>query len=92
MVAACFSSCELPGSSYISTPVGKYGPDWATAFNKGSVKHIFFVAETKGSLDIMELRGVENAKDRMRKNILPPSATTARFIAWRRIPAPYFKW
>ena len=53
---------KLPGSFYISTPVGKYNPDWAIAFNEGSVKHIYFVAETKGSLDTMELRGVENAK------------------------------
>lgn len=53
---------KLPGSFYISTPVGKYNPDWAIAFNEGSVKHIYFVAETKGNLDTMELRGVENAK------------------------------
>lgn len=53
---------KLPGSFYISTPVGKYNPDWAIAFNEGSVKHIYFVAETKGNLDTMELRGVGNAK------------------------------
>ena len=53
---------KLPGSFYISTPVGKYNPDWAIAFNEGSVKHIYFVAETKGNLDTMELRDVENAK------------------------------
>ena len=40
----------------------QHAPDWAIAFNKGTVKHIFFVAETKGSLDSMELRGVEKAK------------------------------
>ena len=53
---------KLPRSFQIPTPVGNYAPDWAIAFNKGSVKHIFFVAETKGSLESMELRGVEKAK------------------------------
>ena len=41
---------------------GKNSPDWAIAFNKGTVKHIFFIAETKGSMGTMELRGVEKAK------------------------------
>ena len=53
---------KLPRSFQIPTPVGNYAPDWAIAFNKGTVKHIFFVAETKGSLDSMELKGVEKAK------------------------------
>ena len=53
---------KLPRSFQIPTPVGNYAPDWAIAFNKGTVKHIFFVAETKGSMDSMELRGVELAK------------------------------
>ena len=53
---------KLPRTFQIPTPVGNYAPDWAVAFNRGSVKHIFFIAETKGSLDEMELRGVERAK------------------------------
>ena len=53
---------KLPGSFFISTPVGKYNPDWAIAFNEGTVKHIYFIAETKGSDDSMQLRGVEAAK------------------------------
>lgn len=53
---------KLPKSFFISTPVGKYSPDWAIAFHEGSVKHVYFVAETKGSNDTMELRGVEEAK------------------------------
>ncbi len=40
---------KLPKGFYISTPVGgKYNPDWAIAFNEGAVKHVYFVAETKG--------------------------------------------
>ena len=53
---------KLPGSFFISTPVGKYNPDWAIAFREGAVQHVYFVAETKGNLDSMELRGVEKAK------------------------------
>ena len=53
---------KLPRSFQIPTPVGNYAPDWAIVFKSGYVKHIFFIAETKGSLDSMELRGVEKAK------------------------------
>ena len=53
---------KLPKGFHIPTPVGNYSPDWAIAFNEGAVKHIYFVAETKGSLDSMQLRGVEKAK------------------------------
>lgn len=53
---------KLPDGFYISTPVGHYNPDWAIAFKEGAVKHIYFVAETKGSMDTLELRGIEDAK------------------------------
>ena len=53
---------KLPKDFYISTPVGKYNPDWAIAFYEGNVKHIYFVAETKGSLSTMELRKIEQSK------------------------------
>ena len=53
---------KLPSGFFISTPVGKYNPDWAIAFHDGKVKHIFFVAETKGSMSTMQLRLVEEAK------------------------------
>lgn len=53
---------KLPSSFFISTPVGKYNPDWAIAFHEDDVKHVYFVAETKGSIQSMELRGVEKAK------------------------------
>lgn len=53
---------KLPSGFYINTPVGKYNPDWAIAFHEGSVKHIYFVAETKGSLSSMQLRAIEEAK------------------------------
>ena len=53
---------KLPRGFFIPTPVGEYNPDWAIAFKEGTVKHIYFVAETKGSLSSMQLRGVEEAK------------------------------
>ncbi|MBQ6576291.1 MAG: restriction endonuclease subunit R, partial [Bacteroidales bacterium] len=53
---------KLPRSFHIPTPVGNYSPDWAIAFNKGTVKHIFFIAETKGSMDSMNLKPIEKAK------------------------------
>ena len=53
---------KLPDGFYISTPVGKYNPDWAIAFYEGNVKHIYFVAETKGSMSSMQLRDIEKSK------------------------------
>lgn len=53
---------KLPRGFQIPTPVGGYAPDWAIAFKAGSVKHVFFVAETKGSMSSLQLRGVERAK------------------------------
>lgn len=47
---------KLPSGFYISTPVGHYNPDWAIAFYEGNVKHIYFVAETKGSMDTLKLK------------------------------------
>lgn len=53
---------KLPDSFYIATPVGHYNPDWAIAFYEGTVKHIYFVAETKGSMSSMQLRLIEASK------------------------------
>lgn len=53
---------KLPRNFHIPTPVGDYHPDWAISFKEGAVKHIYFVAETKGSMSTMQLRGVENSK------------------------------
>lgn len=53
---------KLPRTFYIPTPVGKYSPDWAIAFKDGSVKHIYFIAETKGSNSSLDIRPIEKAK------------------------------
>ena len=53
---------KLPRGFFIPTPVGHYNPDWAIVFKEGTVKHIYFVAETKGSMSSMELRKIEEFK------------------------------
>ena len=67
---------KLPKAFYIPTPVGNYSPDWAIAFKEGSVKHIYFVAETKGSLESMELRGIEGAKIECAKKLFNKMSTS----------------
>lgn len=62
------TSCEvivyakLPRGFAIPTPVGSYNPDWAISFAEGSVKHIYFIAETKGSMSSLQLKEIENVK------------------------------
>lgn len=53
---------KLPRGFHIPTPVGNYSPDWAIAFYEGAVKHIFFIAETKGTMESLSLRPIEQAK------------------------------
>ena len=53
---------KLPKSFYIPTPVGNYNPDWAIAFQEGTVKHVYFIDETKGSMSSLELRKIEECK------------------------------
>ena len=53
---------KLPRSFFIPTQVGNYNPDWAIAFEEGKVKHVYFVAETKGSMSSLELRKIEECK------------------------------
>ena len=53
---------KLPRGFHIPTPVGNYSPDWAIAFKEGTVKHIFFIAETKGTMESLSLKPIEKAK------------------------------
>lgn len=53
---------KLPRGFFIPTPVGNYNPDWAIVFEENKVKHVYFIAETKGSMDSLELRKIEEAK------------------------------
>ena len=53
---------KLPKSFYISTPIARYSPDWAIVFDKDKVRHIYFVAETKGSDSDTQLKEIEKLK------------------------------
>jgi type III restriction enzyme len=53
---------KLPRGFFIPTPVGNYNPDWAIAFREDGKKYVYFVAETKGSMESLELRLTEKAK------------------------------
>lgn len=53
---------KLPKGFHIPTPMGNYSPDWAIAFEEGKVKHVYFVAETKGSMSSLQLREIEKNK------------------------------
>lgn len=73
---------KLPKGFHIPTPVGNYSPDWAIAFNEGTVKHIYFIAETKGSMSTMDLRPIEKAKiDCARKLFNDVSTSKVRYEA-----------
>lgn len=66
---------KLPKGFSIPTPVGNYSPDWAIAFNKGSVKHIFFIAETKGTMESLNLKPIEQAKIKCAKKLFNELST-----------------
>ena len=54
---------KLPKSFYISTPIANYSPDCGHCIGqRKKVRHIYFVAETKGSDSDMDLREIEKLK------------------------------
>jgi type III restriction enzyme len=68
---------KLPRTFKIPTPVGNYAPDWAIAFNDNmGIKHVFFIAETKGSIDSMQLKGVEKSKIDCAKKLFNSMSTS----------------
>lgn len=66
---------KLPRTFHIPTPLGNYSPDWAIAFHEGTVKHIFFIAETKGTMESLELRPIEQAKISCAKKLFNEMST-----------------
>lgn len=67
---------KLPRGFSIPTPVGNYSPDWAIAFNEGAVKHIYFIAETKGTMESLNLRPIEQAKIACAKRLFNQLSTS----------------
>lgn len=68
---------KLPKGFSIPTPVGNYSPDWAIAFKEGTVKHIYFVAETKGTMDSLQLKPIEQAKINCAKKLFNDISTSS---------------
>lgn len=67
---------KLPKGFHIPTPVGNYSPDWAIAFYEGTVKHIYFIAETKGTMESLNLRPIEQAKISCAKKLFNEMSTS----------------
>ena len=67
---------KLPKGFTIPTPVGNYSPDWAIAFYEGTVKHIYFIAETKGTMESLNLRPIEQAKIKCAKKLFNQISTS----------------
>jgi type III restriction enzyme len=53
---------KLPGWFKIDTPLGPYNPDWAVLFDVDGVEKLFFVVESKGSMNFEFLRPAEKGK------------------------------
>ena len=66
---------KLPKGFAIPTPVGNYSPDWAIVLTRDNVRHIFFIAETKGSMSSMELRPIEQVKIKCAKKLFAELST-----------------
>ena len=69
---------KLPKGFFIPTPVGDYNPDWAISFKEGTVKNIYFIAETKGSMSTLQLRGIEDRKIECARRFFEKLNETAR--------------
>ena len=74
---------KLPGGFYINTPVGHYNPDWAIVFNDSpEIKHIYFVAETKGYKkdEVLDFRKTEDVKiECARRHFATVSQSTVKY-------------
>lgn len=53
---------KIPDNFKIDTPIGNYNPDWAVFLNKNGEEKLYFVIETKGTLNPFERKGKENLK------------------------------
>ena len=72
---------KLPKGFSIPTPVGRYSPDWAVVFQDGDIKHMYFVAETKGDLSSLELRPIESAKIKCTKRLFKDNIAKVKYQA-----------
>ena len=68
---------KLPKGFHIPTSVGNYSPDWAIAFNENQVKHIFFIAETKGTMETLQMRPIERVNISCAKKLFNEISTNS---------------
>lgn len=53
---------KLPGWFKIDTPLGTYNPDWAVLFDLEGAEKLFFVVESKGTMNYEFLRPAEQGR------------------------------
>ena len=53
---------KLPSRFKVDTPIGTYNPDWAVYIEIDGMKKMYFVLETKGSMNLFDLRESESLK------------------------------
>jgi type III restriction enzyme len=53
---------KLPAWFKITTPIGNYNPDWAVLVNNNDEQKLYFVLETKGTIQLESLRQTEADK------------------------------
>lgn len=53
---------KLPSRFKIDTPIGNYNPDWVVVLSTDDGEKVYFVAETKGTDIIDDLKGAEKKK------------------------------
>ncbi|WP_338452839.1 DEAD/DEAH box helicase family protein [Niallia oryzisoli] len=70
---------KLPSAFVIDTPLGNYNPNWAVLIDKAGIETLYFVVETKGSLDQMDLRLRESGKIACGRNHFEALKTHAEY-------------
>ncbi|MEQ1667886.1 MAG: DEAD/DEAH box helicase family protein [Sulfuriferula sp.] len=78
---------KLPQRFKIPTPAGSYVPDWAMVIDKNqpAVQRVYFVAETKSTLDADSLRGSEKLKILYAKKYFEQAEFSADGVAYHKV-------
>ncbi len=53
---------KIPRAFKIETPIGTYNPDWAVCLERDGAQKLYFVLETKGNINMFNLRTPEALK------------------------------
>lgn len=71
---------KLPGWFKVPTPLGSYNPDWAVVIEDNGLNKLYFVVETKGSIEGKDLRPKEQAKIRCGEKHFAALGNDAQFM------------